>query len=437
MKISCPSCQSSYKIADEKVQGRTVKVTCKKCGLTIHVNEQGVTNKAGAAGGSSSAGGALDSGEADFGSGPGGPSDAASEAGAQYSVLVSEGNQKDMTLSEIVAAYKSGVVDNDTFVWADGQADWLPLNQVPSIVNALGGSDAVDHAGPRPIGASPRGFTPADRKSPLGAPLAAVQSNHQRKPDLFATQAHAIADDDISTSAPRVASPTKSTTAHDESSVLFSLSALTSATAAAPAAPSVETGPNNDDSGLIDLRALRDRAKARQATAVPAISPAIAAAPLFGSSLVDPSLNQLSVSEPRPAKSNTMAIAGFAIGGISVVALVLVIIFAVVRKPEQPQVPVPQAVATTATQTVPAPTVEPTTTAAAPATGIPSATAAATGAKPPSGGGRGSAKPSGTATAAAQPTTPPAATTAAKPANKCGCVPGEGYLACSMACSLK
>jgi len=41
MKITCQSCQSKYNVADEKVQGKIVKIRCRKCGATIVVNGTG------------------------------------------------------------------------------------------------------------------------------------------------------------------------------------------------------------------------------------------------------------------------------------------------------------------------------------------------------------------------------------------------------------
>ena len=41
MKITCQSCQSKYNVADEKVQGKIVKIRCRKCGATIVVQGSG------------------------------------------------------------------------------------------------------------------------------------------------------------------------------------------------------------------------------------------------------------------------------------------------------------------------------------------------------------------------------------------------------------
>jgi len=38
MKITCQACAAKYTIADDKVQGKIVKIRCKKCGATIVVN---------------------------------------------------------------------------------------------------------------------------------------------------------------------------------------------------------------------------------------------------------------------------------------------------------------------------------------------------------------------------------------------------------------
>ena len=46
MKITCQTCQSKYTVSDEKVQGKTVKIKCRKCGATILVNSSGATTSA-------------------------------------------------------------------------------------------------------------------------------------------------------------------------------------------------------------------------------------------------------------------------------------------------------------------------------------------------------------------------------------------------------
>ncbi|HNZ24656.1 MAG TPA: zinc-ribbon domain-containing protein [Polyangiaceae bacterium] len=469
MRISCPSCQSSYKIADEKVQGRTVKVRCRKCGLTIHVNEQGVMQEGGAAGKT-----AADAGGAE----------------AQFSVLVAEGDQRDMSLADIVAAYNSGVITADTYVWSEGQPDWMPLGEVQVAIDAINAaSEAVDKATagqptaepapplvtespaavvtatPAPVATATPAPAPTATPAPVPAPepaaapaplfgapspvasveplfgsgVAAVQAKHEKKPDLFSTQMTAAQEEEVATSAPRISPATsKPTGARDESSVLFSLSALTSAAAAS--APKSDANSGGDDSGLIDLRALADKdsAGAQPALAMPT-GGLLDAAPLLGTPLVDPSLHQLKASDPPPAKSNKPLIIGIAIGAVGILSAVIAVVVVLTR--EQPA-PVVMPVATTTeveqpTTPIPVPTPSDTSSsaAAAPATGgPPSATTTArpivrsTGPKSTST----STAPGKTPSGPAEPATPPAKK---PPANKCNCPPGD--LACNMACAVK
>ncbi|MCL2823268.1 MAG: zinc-ribbon domain-containing protein [Polyangiaceae bacterium] len=456
MKISCPSCQSSYKIADDKVQGRTVKVRCRKCGLTIHVNEQGVMAAAS---------------EAQAGPPDGG-------GGSQYSVLVSEGNQRDMSLAEIVASYNSGVITADTYVWAEGQTDWMPLREVPAIIEAVntgggmagqaqyGSADQASQpqfptsepttvdpplgmqnygAGAIPAPAPYYGSAASQQaSSPVfggGAP-AAVQTSHAKMPDLFGTQINSVRDsiadeDSIVAFSPRIKPAKEGIAARDESSVLFSLSALTSAAAAV--APSTESKSNTEDSGLIDLGALADPGGAKQAAFGAPVGGILDSAPLLGAPLMDPSLSQLKVEEPPPKKNNTPLIAGIVIGLTGIVAAAAAIVVFVTQPPPPPPPP-PQVVVTVTAPPastpapIPTPAASASAEAAAPPTGAPSATAPTT---PKVAGPLPKKQPAAGAGAKETAPPPPPATTTAKPAStsKCGCPPGD--LACAMACSVK
>src|SRR5450755_1821389 len=102
MKITCQSCQSKYNVADEKVQGKIVKIRCRKCGATIVVNGTGGASANGAA--------------------PAADVGAAAPAGADaaaWHVNVSDTDQRTMTMPELVDAYNAGVVTQETFIWTD------------------------------------------------------------------------------------------------------------------------------------------------------------------------------------------------------------------------------------------------------------------------------------------------------------------------------
>ena len=84
MKITCQSCQSKYTVSDEKVQGKTVKIKCRKCGATILVNSGGVTT---------SGAGLADPVSLSTGGN--------TDGGGTYLVNVADGDQRSMTLVEI------------------------------------------------------------------------------------------------------------------------------------------------------------------------------------------------------------------------------------------------------------------------------------------------------------------------------------------------
>jgi predicted Zn finger-like uncharacterized protein len=248
MKISCQSCQSKYNVADEKVQGKVVKIRCRKCGATIVVDGNAPQTANGSVVPS--------------------PSAAAAEAGGdgQWHVNVSETDQRSMTLPELVDAYNSSVVTQETFIWTDGMDDWKPLGEVDTVVAALHAAAAggqvpqaytQEPAAPEREDAPTAAFSydqaaaagydlPFDAHAPgMGAQAAAAPVAEPRraavvKPrgrDLFGEGGGPA--DEVQTSAPSMAQaqtmargpaadPSSSMTGErNENSVLFSLAALT------------------------------------------------------------------------------------------------------------------------------------------------------------------------------------------------------------------
>jgi predicted Zn finger-like uncharacterized protein len=131
MKITCDSCQAKYTIADEKVVGKIVKIKCKKCGTTIVVNG----NDAAANGGLSEAPAYANGG-------------AAGGADDEWTVNVSDDDQRTMSTQQLVDDYGRGVINADTYVWKDGMADWLPLSDVTELAGRLGSAAPA----PTPLG---------------------------------------------------------------------------------------------------------------------------------------------------------------------------------------------------------------------------------------------------------------------------------------------
>jgi predicted Zn finger-like uncharacterized protein len=438
VKISCPSCSAKYSISDEKVVSRLAKIRCRKCGATIvidgKVNPPTVT---------ATAGGGGDAGEDHA------VQEHTDTGGPEYSVDLGEGDQRTMPLSDIVAAYNAGQITGETFVWADGFADWKALSEVQEIVDALHAA-----AGGAKAASSPEAALPWDAKPQAAAqpsPVrAAARPARAAAGDLFGRIDRAGSEEDVATSAPDHGGGGGGggggTGARNESSVLFSLSALTSASspskpAAGPSRASATSAASRDDSGLIDLKALtaaavKSEGAAPPPLAAPALSPLAAsplgvAAPLGLGSPLGGGLVSGDLGPPQKSKTGLFIAVG-------IVAAAVIIAVAVILKPAAPPpivaVPPPPPPPAAA----PAPTPTPTLAAAPPPTGSADTEGASTAKKPPSSGairrpGTGGArKPSGGTTSGGSE---PAPAPAAKPKSKCGCAPGD--LQCAMRCAAK
>jgi predicted Zn finger-like uncharacterized protein len=266
MKIQCQSCQAKYTIADEKVLGKVVKIRCKKCGATIVINGNEQPP-------------AEDAAETHV-------FDYANQSGEQWTVNVADGDQRTMSVAEIVAEYKKGTINDETYCWKDGMPDWLPLRDIESIYNAVKAAGAPEiSVSPQTSSASAGAgalFAPPPDESPFAAsaqtngngalfgkpaeqaaPTAARRAGGRAQgADLFGNVEKAGGEDDVMTSAAASSSgggggatgtTEKLTGQRNENSVLFSLAALTEAKKDMPANRTTAT---SDGSGLIDIRAL-------------------------------------------------------------------------------------------------------------------------------------------------------------------------------------
>lgn len=304
MKITCGSCSAKYTVSDEKVQGKTVKIKCRKCGAVIVVSSTGEVQTTGGEGG------------------------AAAELGdGAFTVSVTDTDQRNMSMPEIVNAYNEGTIDAETFVWADGMDDWMPLKDVDSIVDALheaaaaeadpGGEDlgATMAMADAPMGGDPSAADALGSLAAGGAAVAATapggpvfdagggsaQSFGQAdgSPDFGGSPDYGGSPDFGSTvalsSSPEEAAPAPaaggggffemagssaslnpgpadgSTPAAggEENSAIFSLSMLTQKVGNEPEGGDAST---TEDSGLIDLKALAAGVGSQEPAAAPAVS---------------------------------------------------------------------------------------------------------------------------------------------------------------------
>lgn len=210
MKVSCQACGAKYTIADDKVRGRKVKIRCKSCGTPMVVDGQSDAPEA-AAPASASGGPASSKG-----------------AATSWSVNLSDTDQRTMTTDEIVAAWKTGELTSDAFVWKDGMADWIAILDSEELKPLLSNAPAATgSAAATPFGSS---------VAPAPAASARLAGGRGAGVDLFElSNNRATEEEEIATSAPAL--PTAGSTAYDdgkltgarnENSVLFSLDALKS-----------------------------------------------------------------------------------------------------------------------------------------------------------------------------------------------------------------
>jgi len=426
VKISCPACTAKYSIADDRVQDRLARIRCRKCGATIVVD-----GKASPPHVYTAQGEATDM--ADHG-----------EAGTEYSVDFGEGDQRSMNARDIAKAYAAGSITGETYVWTEGFADWKPLSEVPELAEAVR---------PQPSRGSAPKPSPWDAQG-ASAPRAAARSARSPTADLFGGIDTAGSEEDVATSAPEqpgpsAASSTSSSGARNESSVLFSLSALTSQANQRPSTrPS--SSASRDDSGLIDLKALTAAAMKSDATAAPTAAAAVpAVAPL--SPLGAPPLGlasplgggitattDIGAGYPQQRSKAPLFIGGGLAIGMIAIALALVL------RPDPPPPPAPIVVAAPPAP-APAPNPAPAPAPTQEQEAKPPATGAGEEASPPptkapvsratrktTSSGTSSKKSSGDAAPAAAPASKPAP---AKKTGGCGCAPGD--LQCAMRCAAK
>jgi predicted Zn finger-like uncharacterized protein len=435
VKISCPACAAKYSIADEKVSDRLAKIRCRKCGATIVIDGKANPPSVYTAAGEATTEASDDAGDSQA-------------KGLEFTVDFGEGDQRTMTVSEIVTAYNASQITQDTYLWADGFADWKPLSEVDEVVSALGAGGAAAAPAAAPWASAAASPARAAARTAARAPA----------PDLFGGIDAAGSEDDVATSAPEHGSAARGgglglgssgsanaggsgTGARNESSVLFSLSALTSA-ASRPSSRPIAPAPmpsgatTREDSGLIDLKALtaaatKSETAAPAFAAAPLISP-LAAPPLGMASPLGGGFSAAATDYGAPqAKSKTGLFIG---GGIAVAAIAAVAIAFILRPPPPAPAPPPVAAPVAAPAPTPAPTPE--VTATPPSTGTaaneeaPKAGKPGTGAiRRPSGGG--AVKKGGGAAAPAAPAEAPAAPKPKR--NPCGCAAGD--LQCAMRCA--
>ncbi|MEO7110587.1 MAG: zinc-ribbon domain-containing protein, partial [Polyangiaceae bacterium] len=346
MKISCQSCAAKYTIADEKVVGKVIKIKCKKCGATIVVNGN---DPAALAQQIASEAASFDDNAQTQLIGQGAAAGLASPD--EWTVSVTDDDQQTMTTDQVVAAYAQGTIQGDTYVWRDGMADWLPLAEVSELAPMLAGHGSNGHASPY---ASPpaqsgsfgsggggayetTGAMPSPQLPVAAAMPAARKANARGSVDLFGSR-----EEPQSAAATAANSAAHNIGERNETSVLFSLSALTAAEDAAKKPEPKRSSFQMSNDRVDDILSLGGGSAAPMLAPPPMNAPIIEAPPPPPMSVPPPSYAQggmgMGMQNPyamqQPQKKASPI--GFIVGGIGALAAVGMLIFFLTRGSSDP-----------------------------------------------------------------------------------------------------
>ncbi len=132
--ITCTACNKTFTVSDEiyekKVSGRVVTIKCKACGQGIRVDG---TKSARAI--------AAPAAEPEVATEAAIPAEAA-QAGNLWAVDYPDGQDREFTTAEVLAALARGAIEGGTLVWQEGMAEWLELRQMPTFAGELASLEA-------------------------------------------------------------------------------------------------------------------------------------------------------------------------------------------------------------------------------------------------------------------------------------------------------
>ncbi|MBL9023934.1 MAG: zinc-ribbon domain-containing protein [Myxococcales bacterium] len=347
MKISCQSCAAKYTIADEKVVGKVIKLKCKKCSSTIVVNgnDPAVVAQLQAGDGADDAATQLMGQQhAAYGAEPSNPD--------EWTVSVTDDDQRTMTTAQILTEYAKGALTHDTYVWKEGMGDWAPLLEVPELAQLLQqASQEATAVAPAPAGFGTNGnghHAPMAAAPMAAAPMAAAAapSPVAATPSPGATTAArraggrgggvdlfgggGLQHEPSAKALPAAPNPAdKHIGERNETSVLFSLKDLAAAEASAakPVAKASDPFAAAKNDRVDDILSLGGVGAAPMLAPPPLMAPVIEAPPPPPPPSVAPAAMSPMVAAAQFAPPQKSSPLPFIIGGVGVLALIGGVIF--------------------------------------------------------------------------------------------------------------
>ena len=111
MRFSCSQCDTRYRISEQRVANKRLKVRCKTCGAVIVVTGHRSSSDAS-------------------------NSSVAPRVTAWF-VAVDGARRGPLGLEDLQALREQGLITDESYVWCEGMARWTPLNQVSPLRTAL------------------------------------------------------------------------------------------------------------------------------------------------------------------------------------------------------------------------------------------------------------------------------------------------------------
>jgi len=110
MKVVCDACQAKYQIPDERVEGRKLKIRCRKCGGTIVVRGDGADAN---------------------------PRASLPPATPEWHVSLQGEQHGPYPTRQMASMLREGVLAWDAHVWRDGYAEWKSAGESDTLVRAV------------------------------------------------------------------------------------------------------------------------------------------------------------------------------------------------------------------------------------------------------------------------------------------------------------
>ena len=325
MKIVCDNCSAKYQISDDKVRNKTFKIRCKKCShiIVVRAGEQDAPAAA-----SEPAVAAQEPAAAEPAAAPQAAPDAI------WHVVINREQVGPLSPSQVEGYFQSGDIDIETFIWAEGMADWSRLGSVPQFAHLA----PAPAASPAPAAAAAAAAAPAAAAAAEPAPSGGgmfpsedddvIASNNVA--DATARAPSSMFPDEEEPANPRISTASQLRNQRNENSVLFSLDTLAAEAenrrAKPAAAASANTG-GSEASGLIDITALGglDVGGARSGDDPFGGSGGMAPAPLTAAAPVQPLVT-------APSRSKTGLIVAIVLGVLLLIGGAVTAMYFVMKK---------------------------------------------------------------------------------------------------------